>query len=93
MSTLPERQSVSDSSSDSSEEDVKNCGKEADPTSVDFHFLKTGKDRHNEDSTCQVFSIKQDYDQFIGLSLMLLNLQMMQRSHLRMMMIDLSILV
>ena len=40
MSTLPERQSVSDSSS---EEDVKNCGKEADPTSVDF--LKTGKDR------------------------------------------------
>ena len=35
---------------------------------MDFHFLKTGKDRHNEDSTCQVFSIKQDYDQFIDLS-------------------------
>ena len=25
-------------------------------------------DRLNEDSTCQVFSIKQDYDQFIDLS-------------------------
>ena len=47
MSTLPERQSVSDSSSDSSEEDVKNCGKEADPTSVDFHFLKTGRDLYD----------------------------------------------
>ena len=35
MSTLPERQSVLDSSS---EEDVKNCGKEADPTSEDLHF-------------------------------------------------------